>query len=122
MLSALDGVARIVHDLQGDTVTVLVWVDGARSDGEAYAETLDRIRSADPSEQVTMARVVRRLGRITGARPVPDTASAPVPDWLADTLVGQAGRDGLAVAAMDATTAFEAWTRHLESDPQDAKR
>ncbi len=116
VLGALDGAARIVHDAQGDTVTVrAVWVDGARSDGEAYAETLERIRAADPSEQVTMARVVRRLGRLTGARPVPrDRLRAPVPDWLADALVGRAGRDRLAVAAMDAATAFDEWTRFLE--------
>ena len=115
VLTALDGDARIVHDTEGTTVTVReVWVVGARTDGEAYAETLDRIRAVDPSEQVTMAQVVRRLGRLTGTRPVPrDRLRAPVPDWLADALVTRGGRDRLAVAALDATTAFAAWTRHL---------
>ncbi len=43
-------------------------------------------------------------------RPVPsDRLRAPVPDWLADALVRDAGLTRLAVAAMDATTAFEAW-------------
>jgi mRNA interferase RelE/StbE len=126
LLPALDGAARIVHDVEGATVTVrAVWVDGARTDGEAYAETLARIRAADPSEQVTMAQVVRVLGRLTGARPVPrDRLRAPVPDWLADALVVRAGRDRLAVAAMDAGAAFEAWNRFLgqEDHPPDRKR
>jgi mRNA interferase RelE/StbE len=124
LLPALDGAARIVHDTEGTTVTVrAVWVDGARTDGEAYAETLARIRAADPSEQVTMAQVVRGLGRLTGARPVPrDRLRAPVPDWLADVLVSRAGRDRLAVAALDAGAAFDEWNRFLEQDAPDRKR
>ena len=112
---ALDGAARIVHSVEGDTVTVhAVWVDGVRSDGESYAETLERIRRADPSEQVALARVVRRLSRLTGVRPVPrDRLRVPVPDWLADALIEQAGLTRLAVAAMDATTAFETWNQFL---------
>jgi mRNA interferase RelE/StbE len=121
VLTALDGDARIVHDTEGAAVTVRsVWVDGARTGGEAYAETLERIRAADPSEQVTMAQAVRRLGRVTGTRPVPqDRLRAPVPDWLADALV-EAGVTRLAVAAMDAATAFDAWNRFLTPRPGDA--
>ncbi len=95
VLAALDGDARIVYSVErGDTVTVHeVWVDGVRSDGEAYAEALERVRAADPSEQVTLARSVQRLARLTGVRPVPsERLRAPVPDWLADALVRQAGR------------------------------
>jgi hypothetical protein len=111
VLSALDGRARVVHDRAGDTVTVHeVWVDGARSEGEAYAEALEQVQGADPSEQVALARSVQRLGRITGVRPVPhDRLRAPVPDWLADALVRDAGLTRLAVAALDATTAFDVW-------------
>ncbi len=96
-----------------------MWVVGARNEGEAYAEALDRMHGADPSEQVALARVVRRLGRLTGVRPVPrGSLRAPVPDWLADALVGRAGRQRLAVAAMDAATAFETWNRFVrEGDP-----
>ncbi len=116
ILDALDGDARVVYSLErGDTVTVHeVWIDGVRSDGEAYAEALERVRAADPSEQVALARSVQRLARLTGVRPVPsDRLRAPVPDWLADVLVREAGLTRLAVAAMDATTAFDAWTRFL---------
>jgi hypothetical protein len=115
VLDALDGAARIVHSVDGDVVTVhAVWVDGVRTEGEAYAEALDRTHGADPSEQVALARLVRRLGRLTGVRPVPqERLRARVPDWLADALIGQAGRTRLAVAAMDATTAFETWNRFL---------
>jgi mRNA interferase RelE/StbE len=115
LLDALEGAARIVFSAEPDEVTVHeVWVDGARTDGEAYAEALDRIRVADPSEQVTLARNLRGLGRLTGTRPVPrDRLRAPVPDWLADALVTQAGHDRLAVAALDAATAFDEWNRHL---------
>jgi mRNA interferase RelE/StbE len=115
VFDALDGAARIVHSVDRDVVTVhAVWVDGVRSEGEAYAEALDRTQRADPSEQVALARVVRRLGRLTGVRPVPrDRLRAPVPDWLAEALISQAGRTRLAVAAMDAATAFETWNQFL---------
>ena len=61
---------------------------------------------------------MRRLGRITGVRPVPrDRLRAPVPDWLADALVGDAGLTRLAVAAMDAATAFDAWNATRVTPP-----
>jgi mRNA interferase RelE/StbE len=112
-IDALDGDARVVYDVAGSTVTVHeVWVDGVRSDGDAYAEALERVRAADPSEQVALARSVQRLARLTGVRPVAsERLRAPVPDWLADALVRDAGLTRLAVAAMDATTAFDAWNR-----------
>ena len=71
-----------------DVVTVWeVWVDGVRADGEAYAEALERMVSADPSEQVELAGILERLGRITGTVPVPrNRLVEPVPDWLADAL------------------------------------
>jgi mRNA interferase RelE/StbE len=120
VFGALDGAARIVHSVHRDVVTVhAIWVDGVRTEGAAYAEALDRTRHADPSEQVALARVVRRLGRLTGVRPVPqDRLRAPVPDWLADALIEQAARTRLSVAAMDATTAFEAWNRFLRDDEE----
>jgi hypothetical protein len=111
VLDALDGAARAIHSMDDATVTVHeIWVDGVRTDGEAYAEALERVQGADPSEQVALARAVQRLARSTGVRPVRrDRLRAPVPDWLADALVREAGLTRLAVAAMDATTAFDAW-------------
>jgi hypothetical protein len=120
VLEALDGDARVVFGVDRAMVTVHeIWIDGARSDGEAYAEALERVRAADPSEQVALARSVQRLSRLTGVRPVAsDRLRAPVPDWLADALVRDAGLSRLAVAAMDATTAFEAWnSRALSPRP-----
>jgi mRNA interferase RelE/StbE len=119
VLDALDGDARVVYSVDGTSPPGLVtvhelWIEGARSDGDAYAEALERLRSADPSEQVALARSVQRLARLTGVRPVAnERLRAPVPDWLADRLVRDAGRTRLAVAAMDATTAFDAWNRFL---------
>lgn len=123
VFDALDGAARIIHSVEHDVVTVhAVWVDGVRNEGEAYAEALDRTHAADPSEQVALARVVRRLGRLTGVRPVPrERLRAPVPDWLADALIGRAGHTRLAVAAMDAATAFETWNGFLrQAAPADS--
>ena len=61
-----------------------------------------------------LARDLVIPARITGVRPVPsDRLRAPVPDWLADALVRDAGLTRLAVAALDATTAFDAWNRFL---------
>jgi mRNA interferase RelE/StbE len=118
VLDALDGDARVVFDADADggRVTVReIWIDGVRSDGEAYAEALERVRGADPSEQVTLARSVQRLARLTGVRPVPsERLRPPVPDWLADPLVREARFDRLAVTAMDATTAFDAWNRFVD--------
>jgi len=111
VLDALDGDACVVFAMDADEVIVhAFWVDGVRGDGEIYAEALERVRAADPSEQVALARSVQRLARLTGVRPVPsDRLRAPVPDWLADALVRDAGLTRLAVAAMDAATAFDAW-------------
>lgn len=121
VLDALDGDARVVFVVDGTSPPGLVtvheiWIDGARSDGEAYAEALERVRAADPSEQVALARSVQRLARLTGVRPVPsDRLRAPVPDWLADALVRDAGLTRLTVAAMDAATAFDAWNNFLRA-------
>jgi len=111
VLPALDGAARIVYSATPLAVTThAVWVEHARSDGEVYAEALERVRGADPPEQVALARSIQRLGRLTGVRPIPrERVRAPVPDWLADVLVDEAGLTRLAVAAMDAATAFDAW-------------
>ena len=87
-----------------------LWVDGARLDGEAYAEALDRMQGADQPDVVQLARILRRLGRITGTVPVPrGRLRTPVPDWLADALVAQAGVDPLTVATLDAASAFDLW-------------
>jgi hypothetical protein len=123
VLTAEGGRRRIVYsvsvsvsvagagDVAGDVVTVWeVWADGARLDGEAYAEALDRMQAGDAPDVVQLARILRRLGRLTGTVAVtPDRLRAPVPDWLADALVTVAGLDPLTVAAMDARTAFAAW-------------
>ena len=105
------GAGRIVYDVAEGVVTVrVIWIDGRRTDGEAYDEALRRMQSADPPELVALARVLRRLGRITGVRPV-SRSREPVPDWLADALTDQAGLERLAVAALDAASAFDLWNR-----------
>ena len=111
VLIAEGGRRRIVYSVAGDVVTVCeVWADGARLDGEAYAEALDRMQAADAPDVVQLARILRRLGRLTGTAAVPaDRLRTPVPDWLADALVTEAGVDPLTVATMDASTAFAVW-------------
>ena len=93
VLVALDGdAARRLTRAHGDAVTVAaVWVDGARLDGEAYAEALERIQGRRPvgAGRRGSGRP-RRLSRLTGSARPGDRLRAPVPDWLADALV--AGR------------------------------
>lgn len=116
VLGAETGRWRIVYSVAGDFVTVNeLWVDGARLDGEAYAEALDRMHGADQPDVVQLARILRRLGRITSTVPVPrNRLRAPVPDWLADALVAQAAVDPLTVAALDAASAFDLWNATLD--------
>jgi mRNA interferase RelE/StbE len=109
-LSVAGGAGRIVYDVADDVVTVrVIWIDGRRSDGEAYGEALQRMQAADPPDLVALARVLQRLGRLTGTRPV-TRSREPVPDWLADALIRH-GHDRLAVAALDAATAFDLWNQ-----------
>jgi mRNA interferase RelE/StbE len=111
VLAFVGGSGRIVYDLVDGVVTVrVIWVDGLRSDGQAYAEALRRMQSADPPDLVALARILQRLGRLTGTRPV-SRGREPVPDWLAESLVSEAGLSVLEVAAMDALTAFAVWNR-----------
>jgi mRNA interferase RelE/StbE len=107
----VDGGWRVVYETTPSAVTVWeLWRDSARSDGEAYAEALEAMQSAGTPELVQLARILRRLGRITGTVPVARArVREPVPDWLAEALVARAGVDPLTVAAMDAASAFDAW-------------
>ena len=109
---------RAVYEHAGGVVTVwLVWLDGARRDGDAYDEALRHMRRADPSEQVALARILQRLARITGVRPVPpEHRRDPVPEWLAEAMTA-AGVPPLEVAALDARAAFARWNELLRSPP-----
>jgi mRNA interferase RelE/StbE len=120
-LTAGRGTRRFVYRLApGAGGRATVWaivVAGVRPDGAAYAETLARMQAADPPEVVLAARLLARLGRATGTPVVPrERRRDPVPDWLAERLVHDTGATRLAVAAMDAATAFAAWNRYL-TDP-----
>ena len=105
------GTWRVVYAATPRDVTVWeVWVDGVRTSGAAYAEALHRMQSADTPEVVEHARLLERLGRITGTVPLsPARLRDPVPDWLADALVDQRGLDRLEVATLDARAAFDRW-------------
>jgi mRNA interferase RelE/StbE len=104
---------RIVYDAADGVATVrLIWIDGRRSDGEAYGEALRQMQAADPPDLVALARILQRLGRLTGTRPVARSRE-PVPDWLADVLVQRGAQDRVAVAALDAATAFDLWNQLL---------
>jgi hypothetical protein len=118
VLVAAGGALRIVHAVAGDgTVTVWeLWIDGVRSDGVAYAEALHRMQAADAPEAVEHARLLERLGRLTGTVPVPRTrVREPVPDWLADALLDAGLADRLELATIDASTAFARWNARRRS-------
>ena len=100
----------VVYAVDADVVTVWeVWVDGVRSTGAAYAEALQRMVSADAPDAVELAGILERLGRITGTVPVPRTASSNPSPTGSPTPSSNHVLTRLEVAAMDATTAFEAW-------------
>ncbi len=105
------GAWRIVYTATGPVMTVWeVWVDGVRSAGAAYAEALHRMQAADAPEVIEHAQLLERLGRITGTVPLPPhRLREPVPDWLAEALVGQRGLSRLEVATLDARAAFDRW-------------
>ena len=69
-----------------------VWVDGVRTDGEAYAEALERVR---PPTRRSRSRwpdpPAARPAHRRPARSRSDRLRAPVPDWLADALVTRGG-------------------------------
>ncbi len=108
-------VYRVGPDRQGGRVVVwAITVAGVRDDGAVYAETLGRMQAADAPDVVAAARLLGRLGRLTGTPVVPATRRRePVPDWLAERLVRDGGRTRIAVAALDAATAFDEWHRFL---------
>jgi mRNA interferase RelE/StbE len=105
------GAWRIVYTVAGGAATVWeVWVDGVRSAGAAYAEALHRMQGADTPEVVEHAQLLERLGRITGTVPLPPSRlREPVPDWLADALIGERALSRLEVATLDARAAFDRW-------------
>jgi len=115
VLTTAGGRRRFVH--RGGPDRVVVWaivVADVRSDGAVYAETLERMQAADPPDVVAAARLLGRLGRVTGTAVLPAARRRdPVPDWLADRLVVEVGRTRIAVAALDAATAFDEWNRFL---------
>jgi mRNA interferase RelE/StbE len=126
LLVRADGTRRAAYRsgaTPGSRVTVwAILVDGVRDDGAVYAETLARVQAADPPEIVLAARLLARLGRVTGTPVLPaDRRREPVPDWLADRLVRDAGATRIAVAALDAATAFAAWNRFL-AGPEAGRR
>jgi hypothetical protein len=116
------GRRRFVYRRAGDRVVVwVIAVAGVRADGAVYAETLERMQSADPPDVVAAARLLGRLGRATGTAVVPAARRRePVPDWLAERLVTEAGRTRIAVAALDAATAFDEWNRFLTEPKEDS--
>ena len=121
LLTRQGGRRRYVYRASGPRVTVwVIAVAGARRDGAVYAETMERMQTADPSEVVATARLLERLGRVTGTAVVPAARRRePVPDWLAERLVTEVGRTRIAVAALDAATAFDEWNRFL-TEPGEA--
>jgi len=106
-----NGAWRVAYRVARETVTVwAVWIDGARSDGAAYAEALHRMQAADAPEAVEHAQLLERLGRLTGTVPVPrHRVREPVPDWLADALLDAGLTDRVELASMDAAAAFARW-------------
>ena len=123
LLTRQGGRRRYVYRTSGSRVTVwAVAVAGARRDGAVYAETMERMQAADPSEIVAAARLVGTAGaRVTGTAVVPAARRRePVPDWLAERLVAEVGRTRIAVAVLDAATAFDEWNRFLTEPAESA--
>jgi mRNA interferase RelE/StbE len=94
---------------------------GARSDAEVYGEASSRIAGAagqNPAVQ-RLAEVIDRLGQLAGDIVVEEPPRGePVPDWLAQRLIGKVGVPAEKVAALDLEQAVDLWTTFISS-PRD---
>ncbi len=90
---------RATHDEAGAVIVDVaeVWAAGARSDGEVYAEMIERVRALSDSPRTTaLADLVIRFGKVSAgltAAPEPDAATEPpsLPEWLRTRLIDQVG-------------------------------
>jgi mRNA interferase RelE/StbE len=108
---------RVTHDERGNAFVDVaeVWAVGARSDAEVYDEMVARVtQMPDSPTTLALAQVVERLGKaardITPARE-PDMD--PLPPWLIDNLMHQAGMRADQLVGLTLREAVDLWTEWM---------
>lgn len=115
---------RVLHDEDGKVIVDVaeVWAVGARSDSAVYAEMTERAKNLpkNPST-LALAEVIERLGKTASGLNAQDerTIANPLPDWLVDRLVTQAGLSPESVSELTLEQAFDAWTDWASRDPRE---
>ena len=108
---------RVTTDAIGHSIVDIaeVWAVGGRVDADIYREMGERVAlMGDDPEGLALAEVIARLGRaadsvVAAAEPVAD----PVPAWLVDRLVHQAGMAEHDLAGLTGAAAMIAWEKFL---------
>lgn len=104
---------RVTTDDTGREVVEIaeVWAAGARSDGQVYAEMIERVEGLPDTPQTqALVDVIRTLGTAAGsvtATTQPSTEA--VPEWLVDRLVHTAGVARTDVEEMSPEQAMQIW-------------
>lgn len=113
---------RTTSDDVGNTIVDVaeVWAVGARSDSEAYTEMRARVKALPPGQTtMALADVLDRLGRsAAGFAAVPEPVTwEPLPEWLANDLVGVAGLTPETVRSLTLSGALATWGEWRSQPP-----
>jgi mRNA interferase RelE/StbE len=108
---------RVTTDGTGHSIIDIaeIWAVGARVDADIYREMGERVAlMGDDPEALALTELIARLGRaadsvVAVAEPVAD----PVPAWLVDRLVHQAGMAELDLAGLTGAAAMTMWEEFL---------
>ncbi|MBV1953344.1 type II toxin-antitoxin system RelE/ParE family toxin [Streptomyces sp. BV333] len=105
---------RVLTDAEGNTSIEIseVLAIGARENNRVYEEARKRLERMEPSEAgADLADLLRRFGMDSPTQePSAAPPEEPVPGWLRERLLDQAGLPADKVAAMSLREAVDAWT------------
>lgn len=105
---------HVLTDAEGNTRIEIseVLAIGARENNRVYKETRQRLDRMEPSEaSADLGSLLKRFDMDSSTQDPPAAPpEEPVPDWLRERLLDQAGLPADKVAAMSLREAVDAWT------------